>query len=165
MALAYFKSKEVVEKEEILTSAKFTVHKFNHRIKPKKKNRIKIISCFSEFGCETIGCMYCIPRLTKRFPGSYIIAMGWHGRAYLYKHLVDEFWEIDESFMWLRDKTRAFHFESQNLENIENSAAVHGDVIPVRTLGKYAICNYCRTCGKFWNEWRRKSDKCGSRSF
>ena len=167
MALAYFKSKaneSYLDKknEDLIDNVKFTVHKFNHRIKPKKLDRIKIISCFSEFGCETLGCMYCIPRLMKRFPGSYIIAMGWHGREYLYRHLVDEFWEIDESYMWLREYTRAFHHVSTNLENLEKAATKYGEVIPASALGKYAVCNFCRTCGKFWHEWRRRSDTCSS---
>lgn len=165
MALAYFKSKDkeaFVSKisEETLDHISFNVHKLNHRTRPKKKDRIKIISCFSEFGCETIGSMYCIPRLLKRYPGSYVIVMGWYGREYIYRHLVDEYWEMKEEHMWLRDHARAFHHISSNLEKLERSATKYGDVIPSSALGKYAVCNFCRTCGKFWHEWRRAYNNC-----
>lgn len=165
MALALFKPKDndrnlTRVSEERLSNVVFNVYKLNNRPKPKKRNRIKIVSCFSEFGCETVGCLYCIPRLLKRFPGCYIIVMGWYGREYLYRHLVDEFWEIKEEYMWLRDHARAFHHNSLNLEKLEKSASEHGDVIPAAALGKYAIGNFCRTCGKFWNEWRKKNDEC-----
>jgi hypothetical protein len=163
--LAIFKPKEDANKpsklsELSLDKVTFHVHKFNNRIKPSKKERVVIVSCFSEFGCETLGCMYCIPRLLKNFPGRYVIAMGWHGREYLYRHLVDEFWEIDEQYMWLRDYTRAFHHVSDNLKRLEEAATLHGDVIQSVVLGKYAVSNMCRTCGKFWQEWRRQSEKC-----
>lgn len=166
MALAFFKSKGVDPRnpcranETKLGEVTFTVHKLNNRPRPTKPDRIKIISCFSEFGCEVLGCLYCIPRLLKRYPGQYVIAMGWYGREYLYRHLVDEFWEIDEEFMWLRDYTRAFHHVSENLKKIEEAATVHGHVIPAAALGKYAIANMCRTCGKFWQEWRKRYDAC-----
>ena len=165
MALAFFRSKDDPkktgnERELRLDKVEFTVHKFNNRPKPKKTDRIKIVSCFSEFGCETLGCMYCIPRLLRRFPGQYIIAMGWYGRAYLYKHLVDEFWEVNEEYMWLRDYTRAFHHKSVNLKQIEEAATAHGEVVPSAALGKYAVSNFCRTCGKFWHEWRKQTEDC-----
>lgn len=148
------------QSEELLGSVSFKVHKFNCRPKPKKRDRILIISAFSEFGCETVGVTYCIPRLIKRFPGLYIVVMGWHGRAYLYQHLVDEFWEIDESYMGLRDRTFAFHHRSQNLKHIEECAAKLGTVVPSSVLGKYAVGNICKTCGAFWNEWRHSTDEC-----
>lgn len=166
MALALFKSKGLDERnpdrrmEQRLGEVRFTVHKFNNRPKPKKKDRIKVVSCFSEFGCEVMGCLYCLPRLLKRYPGQYIVAMGWYGREYLYRHLVDEFWEIDEEFMWLRDYTRAFHHVSHNLKKLEEAATVYGDVIPAVALGKYAVSNMCRTCGKFWQEWRMQTAAC-----
>ena len=158
MTLAFFNIKK--ERERRLADVKFDVYKLNHRPKPKKIDRIKIISCFSEFGCETFGILYCIPRLLKRFPGNYIIAMGWYGREYLYRHLVDEFWEIQPPYMWLRDYAKAFHNESKNLKKIEESASCFGQVIPSSTLGKYAVANFCRTCGMFWHEWRKRSGEC-----
>ena len=165
MALAFFKSKSNDNLPDRLTEKRlgeitFNVHKLNHRPKPSSKNRIKIISCFSEFGCEIVGSLYCIPRILKRYPGAYIIAMGWYGREYLYRHLVDEFWEIKEEYMWLRDTARAFHNLSYNLEKVEEAATAYGDVIPAVQLGKFAVCNMCRTCGKFWHEWRTQTESC-----
>jgi len=165
MPLAIFKpkpdhTKKIIKDEVKLSKMMFNVYKLNHRPKPKKRNRIKIVSCFSEFGCETIGCLYCIPRLLRRYPGSYVIAMGWYGREYLYRHLVDEYWELKEENMWLREYTRAFHSISDNLKRLEEAAVVHGDVVPAAALGKYAVSNYCRTCGAYWNEWRVRSDEC-----
>lgn len=162
--LAIFKPKEdhrrASRNEVKLDSVGFTVHKFNNRLKPVKRDRIKIISCFSEFGCETLGCLYCIPRLLRRYPGQYVIAMGWYGREYLYRHLVDEFWEIDENYMWLRDYTRAFNHISVNLKKLEEAATAYGEVVPAAALGRYAVSNMCRTCGKYWQEWRKQTEKC-----
>jgi hypothetical protein len=146
--------------EDKLDYLEFTVHKLNSRVKPTKKERVVIVGCFSEFGCETLGCMYCIPRLLKRYPGRYIIAMGWYGRKYLYQHLVDEFWELDEKYMWLRDYARAFHHLSDNLKRAEEAATAHGMVVPSGVLGKYAIGNFCRTCGRFWSQWHMRNDEC-----
>jgi DNA-directed RNA polymerase subunit RPC12/RpoP len=161
MALAIFSPKKTdADKEIKLDEVRFTVHKFNNRPKPKQKERIKVVGCFSEFGCEVMGCLYSLPRLMRRYPGQYIVAMGWYGRAYLYRHLVDEFWEIDEEHMWLRDYARAFHNLSRNLKKLEEAATVYGDVIPSAALGKYAVANMCRTCGKFWEEWKKQTDKC-----
>lgn len=160
MALGYFKNKEKIEKEELLRSVKFNVYKFNHRPRPKKKDRIKIVGCFSEFGCETLGTMYCLPRLLRRFPGSYVIGMGWYGREYMYRHLLDEFWEIDDEHMHLKDYSRAFHFNSKNLSKIEEVVSQYGTVVPSSVIGKYAVSNFCKTCGMFWNEWRKRSDYC-----
>lgn len=165
VALAFFKLYDkpaYVSKisEKKLDSVAFNVFKFNHRLKPKKADRIKVVSCFSEFGCEIIGSMYCLPRLLRRFPGNYVIAMGWYGREFLYRHLVDEYWELKEEYMWLRDHARAFHHISDNLRNLERAATKFGNVVPAAALGKYAVCNFCRTCGKFWHEWRRKYNEC-----
>lgn len=168
MALAFFNTKNLKEinpsrkNEDYIENVNFKVYKFNNRPKPKNIDRIKIISCFSEFGCEVLGCLYCIPKLLKRFPGQYVIAMGWYGREYLYRHLVDEFWEINEEYMWLRDYTRAFHHVSRNLKKIEEAATNYGQVIPSVALGKYAVSNMCKTCGKSWEQWKKKTDCCPS---
>src|SRR6516225_8478838 len=95
--------------EEPLLDISFNIHKFTTRPKPSDSSKVMIISCFSEFGCECVGATYCIPRLLKQYPDKYIIVMGWLGRAYLYKHLADEFWETKEEVQWLRDHSLAFH--------------------------------------------------------
>lgn len=165
LALALFKPKERAThpnraNEPRLEKVEFNIYKFGNRSKPRQRDRILIIGCFSEFGCETVGAMYCLPRLLRRFPGRYVIVMGWYGREYLYRHLVDEFWEVKEDFMWLRDRVFAFHHQSTNLKHIEEAAAAHGSVIPSATLGTFAVTNFCKTCGKTWNEWRVEAVAC-----
>lgn len=158
---AFFENRpfEKMEEEE-LDSVEFFVHKLNSRRKPQKKDRIIILGCFSEFGCETMGCMYCIPKIAKRYPGRYIIAMGWYGRKYLYQHLVDEFWEIKEEHMWLRDYARAFHHKSENLKKVEMAVSKYGIVFPSSVMGRFAVGNFCRTCGKYWHQWHLKNEQC-----
>jgi hypothetical protein len=110
------------EPEVDLNNLKFKVYKYNNRPRPQNKNHIVIFSCFSEFGSELLGCLYCIPRmLQNRYLGYYVIVMGWHGREYLYRHLVDEFWELDRDYHWLREYCRAFHHSSKNLRRLEKS--------------------------------------------
>jgi hypothetical protein len=154
MVLALYKRTQPVvnyNPEKRLQSVKFTSFKYNERMRPSNKSRIVIICCFSEFGCETIGNLYCLPRLLKKFPGKYVIVVGWYGREYLYRHLVDEFWEIDESFMWLRSYCKAFHHDSINLSRLENYLQEYaGTVIKSKDLGAFLILNFCWTCGKMW---------------
>jgi hypothetical protein len=165
MAYALFKSESRENfpdksAEPLVNQVRFKVHKFNGRPHPNDRKKVVIVSCFSEFGCEMVGCLYCLPRVTKRYPGRYVIAMGWHGRDYLYRHLVDEFWEIDEEHMGLRDYCYAFHHNSRTLKIIEESASKHGTVLPSVLVGTFSVTNFCRTCGHFWNEWKKPESKC-----
>jgi len=139
-------------KEEPICDVQFNVHKFTNRPKPIDKDRILIVSCFSEFGCEIVGALYCVPRLIKENPGAYVIVMGWYGRAYLYKHLVDEFWEIKEEFQFLRDKALAFHHSSNNLTRLEKGAENFGKVISSDKLGRMAVGNTCKRCDHVWGD-------------
>jgi len=138
------------QKEEVIKNIKFKVYKFNRRQKPSQKNKILFICCFSEFGCETVGIMYCIPRILQEAPDAYKIVVGWHGREYFYRHLVDEFWEIDADHMNLREFCKAFHHDSRNLKKIENVLKDFGKVIPSEQLGKMAVTSKCLDCSHFW---------------
>lgn len=129
----------------------FNVFKFNPSPRPNDPRRVMVICCFSEFGCETVGAMYCIPRVIREHPGKYVIVVGWYGRDYLYRHLADEFWEIKPEHMWLREKARAFHHDSVNLSRIEKSLDSVGIVVPSEYLGRLAISARCESCGYFWN--------------
>jgi hypothetical protein len=140
------------EKAEQLVDIEFTVYKFNNRHKPKDKRKIMIVSCLSEFGCETLGCLFCIPRISQDRPGMYKIAVGWYGREYFYRHLVDEFWEIKEDYQWLRDYCRAFHHKSKNLKKLELKLKDYGQAIPSEFLGKIVVGNRCKTCNNFWGD-------------
>ena len=139
-------------KEEPICDVQFNIHKFTARPKPADKEKIVIISCFSEFGCEIVGAMYCVPRIIKDHPDAYVIVMGWYGRAYLYKHLVDEFWELKEEFQFLRDKALAFHHSSKNLGRLEKSVEQFGNVVSSDKLGRLAVGNTCKRCGHLWGD-------------
>ena len=152
------------EAEEELEDVKFNIFKFGDRPRPVDPRKVLIVCCFSEFGCETVGAMYCIPRLLAEHPGKYLVVVGWYGREYLYKHLADEFWEIKREHMWLREKSRAFHHESYNLSRIEKALDDFGIVVPSSYLGTLAISARCHSCGFFWNtfyiEGRYESNIC-----
>ena len=62
--------------------------------------------------------------------------------------------------MWLRDYARAFHHESDNLKMLEDMAGQHGVVVPSAVIGKFAVGNFRRTCGKFWYGWQVRNDQC-----
>lgn len=143
--------KVLVEREEAFEEVGFRVHKFSVRPRPADKSKVNVICCFSEFGCETVGVLYCIPRIIRDRPSDYRIVVGWKGREYLYRHLADEFWEMDERHMWLREYARAFHHESRNLERVEESLGEYGRVVPSSYLGKILISAKCFDCRLFYN--------------
>ncbi len=137
---------------EPICNIQFNIIKFTDRPKPDDISKILVICCFSEFGCEVMGAMYCVPRLIAENPDAYIILMGWYGRSYLYRHLVDEFWEIKEEFQFLRDKAMAFHHVSKNLAKLEKYAESIGKVVSSDKLGRMAVGNTCKSCGNLWGE-------------
>lgn len=141
---------KLLGKENLLDQVRFYQHKFNNRPKPDKK-KILIISCFTEFGCESMALMYCIPRAISHNPGAYVICVGWYGRAYLYKHLVDEFWEIEESAMFMRDYANAFINTSLNVRRIETALENYGMVFKGEKMGYFCVGNRCNICKKHWN--------------
>lgn len=129
----------------------FNIIKLNNRPKPNDTKEILVISCFSEFGCESVGALYCIPRILKDYPSKYKIIVGWYGREYLYKHLADEFWELKPEHMWLREYSRAFHHDSYNLKKLEESLSDYGILVPSSYLGRIAISAKCLDCKLFYN--------------
>lgn len=139
------------EAEEPLEDVRFNIFRFSSGPRPNDPRRVLVICCFSEFGCETVGAMYCVPRIIREHPGKYIIVVGWYGRDYLYRHLADEFWEIKPEHMWLRERSRAFHHESLNLSRVEKSLEDFGIVVPSEYLGRLSISARCNSCGFFWN--------------
>ena len=152
--MAFFIStKKQITSKDTIDSVVFKTINFNNRKIPTDKKRIVLICCFSEFGCETIGSLYCIPRVLKAFPGRYFIVAGWYGRDYLYKHLVDCFWEIDEKYMYLRQHCKAFHHTSYDLSKIEmHLKSKAGLCIDSCLLGNYVVANICYTCGASWSK-------------
>lgn len=142
-----FKSNKVKEKN--IDEIKFHKYKFNNRVKPDK-NKTLIITCFTEFGCESIGITHCIPRVKEEYTGYYVIAVGWYGREYLYRHLVDEFWEIYEEFQYLREHSESFGHDSKNLEILEDSLGEFGRVYRSSCMGNICLGNTCKDCKYFW---------------
>jgi hypothetical protein len=142
-------TKEPVSLEPDSQNANFTIYKFSERPKPSPAE-ILLVCCFSEFGCETLGPLYCIPRFKERYPGKYLIVVGWFGREYLYRHLADEFWELSEDNQFLREYCRAFHPESKNLDKIEKSLGRFGTVLPSSEMSKIAVGNFCLECKHIW---------------
>lgn len=151
-------------KEELVSEIKFHKHKFNNRIKPDDKRRILFITCFSEFGCESLALMYCIPKIIQQNPGAYVICVGWFGREYLYRHLVDEYWEMHEDFQWLRELSQAFQHTSKNLSKLEDSLKELGQVYKGANMGQICLGNTCLDCKHFWGDESEnaKCEKCDS---
>ncbi len=145
----------VTNPEPHLKQVKFDVHKFSKRQKPTDIEQIRIFSCFSEFGSEVVSCMYCIPRLKEESPNSYFIAIGWYGRDFLYKHLVDEFWEINEECQWLRKHALAFHHNSKNLFRLEKAVSKFGKLINANSIGGVAVKNQCKRCKHIWAQIKK----------
>ena len=137
--------------EEKMEDIKFNIFKVSGRPRPNDQRQVLVVCCFSEFGCETMGALYCLPRLIRDHPGKYLIVVGWHGREYLYRHLVDEFWEVKPDHMWLREYARAFHHESKNLERVEEALKEYGTVVPSAYMGRIAISAKCFGCRLFYN--------------
>lgn len=137
--------------EEAVEDIKFDIFKLNDRSRPNDPRQVIVICCFSEFGCETVGALYCLPRIMRDHPGKYKIVVGWHGREYLYRHLVDEFWAVKPEHMWLREYARAFHHESNNLTRVEQALEKFGTVVPSAYLGRIVISAKCFNCRLFYN--------------
>lgn len=153
-----------LSREELVPELKFYKHKFNNRPKPQNKSQILFITCFSEFGCESLALLYCIPQILKQYPGLYVICVGWYGREYLYRHLVDEYWEMHEEFQWLREFVTAFQHTSKNLSKLEDSLEEFGKVYKGVCMGRICLGNTCRDCKNFWGDEREdaKCNKCQS---
>lgn len=144
-----------IDPEKLVGKIDFTVYKISRKEKPRPQD-VLIVSCLSEFGCETLAVQYVIPKIVAENPGKYIVVLGWLGREYFYRHLVDEFWEVKQDYQWLRDYCRAFHHESKNLTNLENSCREFGKVIPSRELGNHVMGATCSKCGHIWASMKKE---------
>jgi len=134
------------ELEEAEADIKFNIHQFTPRVRPDK-SKVIIFPAFSEFGCETLIPLYSIPELMRRkYQGYYSIVMGWYGREYLYKHLVDEFWEIKKEYQYLREYCRAIHHVSKNLKHVEKKAEEFGKVSTAVEISTVLLHPKMTTC-------------------
>ena len=154
---------KAIEREKRLDEIKFNKFKNNNRPIPDK-SKILIITCFSEFGCESIALMYCIPKILQQNPGAYVICAGWYGREYLYRHLCDEYWEIQEEFQWMREGASAFNQSSKNIYRLEESLKDYGHVYKGESMGYLCLGNTCRDCNNFFPDEDENCicDKCSS---
>ena len=145
--------------EEMLESISFNVHKFSNRPRPQNSKRIVMFSMFGEFGCETLAILYAVPNFLKNNPGYYTIAVGWYGRQYLYKHLVDEYWEAKEDFQYLREYARAFHNDSKNLKYLEKVIKKQCNcLVTAQQFGEIAVGSKCKRCHFVWGDLRNTQE-------
>lgn len=147
-------------KEKTPADVKFKVFKYSNRKRPDNPNKRLIVSVFSEFGVESIAISYCLPFLFNAQPDYYRIAASWYGREYLYRHLVDEFWELDESLQWLREYNRAFFHDSKTLGKIESALMGQGVFVPAPVLGNMCVGYFCANCKSYWGDPTNKATKC-----
>ena len=135
--------KEFVQ-EQKLKKIEFHRHVYNKY----KKNKTLFIFALVEFGCEWLIPHYLLPKIVKRNKDKNIVVVGWYGREFLYKHLVDEFWEFSENCMGLRETVRALHHHSKTIKKLELYLKNFGDVLPSHFLGNMLMEAKCLECGK-----------------
>jgi hypothetical protein len=148
------------KKYKPIDSFVFKKHIFNN----SDKEKTLIITNFSEFGVETLACLYSIPILSRIHSDFKIIVVGWNGREYLYRHIADEFWELDEKFYHLKDYSNAFVNKSKDIKNLEAELAKLGKVIPTNFLGNFFVAKICKKCLNLWKEDNLTCNNCGSRN-
>lgn len=119
-------------------------HKHLYNEKPNKE--ILFIFCLVEFGCELLIPHYLLPPIRRANKDKKIVIIGWQGRDYLYKHLCDEFWELDEKHMWLRDMVRALHHNSKTIKKLELLLKKEGSVLPSFKFGNALLEATCLKC-------------------
>lgn len=134
----------------------------NAYVKEKKVNEIKFyrhiynkktqcdtifIFCLVEFGCEFLIPHYLMSAVCSANQGKKIVVIGWYGREFLYKHLCDEFWELDENYMWLRETSRALHHNSKTIKKLELLLKQYGTVYPSYKFGNALLEAVCLKCG------------------
>jgi hypothetical protein len=129
--------------EKILNEVVFDKHIFRANLTNKP---VILLSCLVEFGCESLLPHYYLPHHIKQYSNYHRIAVGWRGRKLFYQDF-DEFWEIKDEYMFLRDYCLAFSTSSKNIRNLEISLKNYGDVIPAKLLGNRFHEKSCQKCG------------------
>ena len=138
--------------------------KFSNKQRKDPKETL-VITNFCELGVETLNCNYSIPRVLEKFKDYYSIVFGWSGRRYFYKHLVDEFWELDKRHYWLKDYSNACIHNSKNLSKLEGKLTSYGYfVFKGASLGNFLVSKNCKECLTPTLE-SNKCVKCGGDSF
>jgi hypothetical protein len=130
----------------------------------KNNKNSLIITNFSEFGVETLACLYSIPIIKNVYKNHKIVVVGWCGREYLYRHIVDEFWEMDESLYYLKDKSNAFLNQSKDIKNLEKELNKIAPVISTGFLGNFFVSKVCKNCLNYWTTYEDVCIKCNSKN-
>lgn len=132
-------SRIATSKEMRLANLSFHVSKITSRPEISRRNTV-IFPIFSEFGSEILMPVYILPKLMQeRYRGKKSIVLTWFGRKFLYSHLVDEVWELDEKHQPLREMCRAFHHNSINLKRCEKLLEHYGNVVSSNEYGYIAV--------------------------
>jgi hypothetical protein len=148
-------------KEKNIDNFCFKVYKFTKR---NKTDKVLIITNFCELGVETLACNYSIPQVLQVFNSYYIILVGWPGREYFYRHLVDEFWELDSKHYWLKDSCNAFKCNSKNIKYLEDKLKSYGILFKSEYLGNFLITYVCKKCFNSDYNNIKKCTICGSKN-
>lgn len=140
-----------IEREPQLEAVRFRVHNFSGRPRPSDPSKVVFFPVLSEFGSELVSCIYCLPDLAAGpFRGRHKVVLGWEGRACLYRHLADEYWEVSPDQNWLRDYCLAFHHGSRNLKAVERWLKRLGTVVPYNAFASHTAMPAfpgCVQCG------------------
>ena len=133
----------ITQRETIAEQVVF--HKHIHNI--NSKNKPVLIVCFLvEFGCESLLPHYFINKFLQDYKAYHLVAVGWYGRSFFYEKF-DEFWELDQEFMYMRDYCLAFSHVGRNIKNIEKCLKKYGVVYPSNALGNIFHHKKCKKCG------------------
>ena len=109
------------------------------------QNKIFYLS-FGEFGCETMIPTFLIPRINNNFPKYRKIVVGWHNREYFYRHVCDEYWELDSQHMSLKDHSYAFENNSPEIMKLSKRLSNLGVIIDGAKMGKICVTAKCKKC-------------------
>lgn len=131
------------KKQSIEPNISFKIHRYNTY--DEYRGSI-FFSCLSEFGCESLLPTFLLPRIAKNFPDKKKIVLGWQGREYFYKHIVDEFWEIDPLYMKFRANCKAFMHNTKELKLVENHIGINSPMVEGRKFGNLCLTSVCLNC-------------------
>ena len=129
--------------EPVLDKVVFNRHINKNNIDGKP---IILLSCLVEFGCETLMPHYFLNDFLQKYKNYHRIAVGWKGRNIFY-HDFEEFWEMDDDYMFVRDYCLAFSSAGKNIKNIEKALKVYGTVFPSNIIGNVFYIKKCKNCG------------------
>lgn len=157
-----FQDGKIFEIESVLDEVKF-----NRQIYNESSKIPLFVNCLVEFGCESLLPHYVLEHIKKTNSKYKFVILGWKGRGYFYRHIADEFWELDEKYMFLREYVRAFTNVSKNIRNIESSLSRYGIVFSSKFLGNYFLESYCLLCQTRIGTINKllQCPKCGSHRF